>query len=497
MNKYYVTCDLEETIDQLNLWINMEELDLYEIRENLKNILDDTFESNITEIIYFQDILDYFQERKQDDEIIISLDNGIYVKNADLYFNSTRMYYNQKDIINNPSNYKITQRDGNPIENQIKKIKEIIDNNPNKNIVICDDGIFSWDTINEVIKIVKAAWWNVKTIRVVLNFSKNKHLNGSIIESLQSPDDCIDWIDERDFFHGVGMSGASVQTNKGIVGIAYNSSKEIAEKKASIPSKKSLKFCKQITSQNIRLWEQINNSRKKCVELWDLPRLAYLKNRYIDRQDIISILENENSLSLFQSNIEEISELYLKIFSNPIRNDWTYNEELKASINSKWEITRKLSIQKEKLLNELFIDSKPKKWAIFKTIKDEKSWKFIGLTLWWEENIITLNKEKFYLNKEELDILSTNIYNITWIKDNEKIFYQSHIWILDEFQDKWFWKKILTSFAEQAIENWNKYMLLRTRKSNKYYKMIKNIWEVVYNVNDNEIIIVVPLSNLI
>lgn len=297
---YFLTCDLESTTDKLDLWIDVSKLDLKSIRSNTINLLEDCIWAPVNMMTY-EDILEFFKinlDSKKD--FIISLDNEIYVKNADFYYDSTRTYSKEGDIINNPKNYKITKRDWWDTKEQYKELSEKYGGQSWKKVILCDDGIFSWDTLKNTIENLKEAWIYIDEIVVWLNFSNDDHFkvseNNSIpIKSINKVDSekCYDWIDERDFFYGTPMSWASVLNGRWVYGVPYISTPQIAQKKASIPVETSQKFCKAMLEENQELRDRIWDLRWSPIKLRDLTRLINLLWKYNYNDNIVDVIWKE------------------------------------------------------------------------------------------------------------------------------------------------------------------------------------------------------------
>ncbi len=302
MKKYYITNDLEQTIQMINPDIDINKLDLATIRKELTEALLKAFEwQDIQpEAIAYGDIKKYFQQNKKTDEFILSLENGIYIDDPDFNFSSTRMYQQDQNILDPWAKYEITQRDGTMLEWQIVNLVEKIKATNKQNIILCDDWLFSWDTLKTTIALLQNNWIVVDAIRVVVNFSGKTDIDGVPIQAMLSPekDNFVDWIDERDFFYGTPMSWASLQDKTGkVYWISYISKPWIATKKASIPKETSKEFCKTMIEINKKLWNMINDARKEITQLFELPRLCNLiKDQQTDtKKSIIDVLDDEKN----------------------------------------------------------------------------------------------------------------------------------------------------------------------------------------------------------
>jgi hypothetical protein len=179
---------------------------------------------------------------------------GIYSR-SDFNFSSTRVYDNIDSITS--WWYQILQRNWISIFDQLDSLKSIYDQNKWKRVVICDDGIFSWDTISDVIKSLSSIWLKVDEIRCAMNFSKSSLVQWIVIKSLFNLTDCIDWVDERDFVYGTPLWWATVYSDDWLFWVPYIYNSIIATKKASIPPSYSQDFCDNMRVANIKLRNEI------------------------------------------------------------------------------------------------------------------------------------------------------------------------------------------------------------------------------------------------
>lgn len=294
MKPYIITADLEQTW-LLILDTEVATMALQKIRENTIESVNRALWTDITKIYTYKEISEWFKNiSNKEKEFSISVDNGIYIKDADFYFDSTRMYNSEKSILENPNSYRIMTRSGWEVMRQYsdleKRYKE-------KKVIIYDDGMFSWDTLNETIRIIQSnPRITVSEIRVVLNFSGKDNLWGIPIKAMYSGE-CTDWIDERDFFYGVDMWGASINENWKISGVPYISNTKLAAKKASITTDTE-QFCLNILDINQDFWKikQVSENTIMCLE--QIPRLQYLKSKYNWEDCIEKVINKEKERCL-------------------------------------------------------------------------------------------------------------------------------------------------------------------------------------------------------
>jgi hypothetical protein len=292
--KYYITWDLEKTLIG---WLRKSDNQLIRVDKYIRNLLiktiNSSFDRNVTEFVSYDNCKDFFEWLREDEEFILALEDGIYIDNADFYFSSTRAYNSQNDVLENPKSYSIMQRNWTNIILQDVPLKDTISKSWKNEIVICDDWLFSWDTLQKVIQELLINWVKIKEIRVILNFSWINEIFWIPIISMYKPSSCIDWLDERDLFYWTKNWGASFFYNWWLNGLPYIFNPEIATKKASIPRNVSKKFCLDVLDLNSAIWEQVNSILRRDIKLVDLPRIWYLQERYSLNDDITAILLEE------------------------------------------------------------------------------------------------------------------------------------------------------------------------------------------------------------
>ncbi len=222
----------------------------------------------------------------------------------------------------------------------------------------------------------------------------------------------------------------------------------------------------------------------------------------------------------YDEKSKEKVDLYIRVFWEEPRNEWyeCKNEYCNrqyyalSEVNTK-ELTECLQCweQLEKVYNEDDLEKdwekrNAKEWYTERLaeknideIKDETS-KLVGFILWWNDDIDTLNKDKFWLTKEEVAELRGNILKMYPDFDLSDFYYFSEIWVEKEFRgtDDRIAHRLYESMEEQVIKNWKKCIILRTtQKSDLPFKRFKKIWyNVVFNYNDeNDRVIMIKKMN--
>lgn len=288
MKKFIVTWDLEST-----MWVS-DSNKLLPIRNIQWDAIVTAFKWNVQyEFIWYNKILGYFANKRKEDEFILSLDAWVYNKNADAYFGVTRVYSNPDALINKPNDYDLMGRNGDLWTWEVKRIVKRFLDSWKKELIITDDGIFSWSTIKSILDKVKEAWVKEPKIRVALNFSWSNFLEWTEIQSMEkAPRDLIvDRIDERDFYYWADLWWASFFNGVNINWLPYIYSKEVVEKKASIPRQASEIFRSTMLQLNIDLYTLLE--AKSSLLLKDIPRLNFLQDKYDKNMSIIDVLRHE------------------------------------------------------------------------------------------------------------------------------------------------------------------------------------------------------------
>ena len=279
-NPYFLTNDLEVTSG-----IPKDKLDwLEDIRKQTISILNNAFSNEVCISVIPHNIgVEFFEEQRINDSFTIAADGWIYVENPDIAFDSTRMYPDERGILENKKWYSILTRDGKKLESQ----KILIPYEKRQNIGLYDDWLFSGDTLRAILANLPNGVTKYR-VNVLLNFSGLESIWSSQVNSFYTGN-CVDWIDERDFFYGVEKSGASIFPGGIVSGVPYISSPKMVSEKGSIPKDKSKEFCLKMLQVNKQLWQLIDENR----QLWDVPRLAHLLKNYTINMSIIDVLSGE------------------------------------------------------------------------------------------------------------------------------------------------------------------------------------------------------------
>jgi len=276
MKQYIITQDLEFL---MNRWANANGF-LLPSKQFFQDIVGEllTYLQSIFQKIEYLELasISYFvrEFRKQMSGLTVVSVDQIY-NNADYHLQSNRIADTKTMEILGEA-----ERPGfPPLIDQIKMLPA------DKDFCLIDDGIFSGDSMINLIRLFENQGLKVKKIIVGLRINEGlenkleKTYPGIIINSPYEFTNVIDWVCERDFFIGVPLSGrtAGYKDDNGNLfstGIALPYCLPFGNptKAASIPEDMATDFSKFMIQQSIKLWQEIERASGKVVTSNYIPR---------------------------------------------------------------------------------------------------------------------------------------------------------------------------------------------------------------------------------
>lgn len=141
---------------------------------------------------------------------------------------------------------------------------------------------------------------------------------------------------------------------------------------------------------------------------------------------------------------------------------------------------------KDNELKENFkiLSTKEKYQEMVAKVLDDKIW-FIW---WWNTSLDELNKDKFWLDWDQIKALETNVLDIFPEFDINDFYYFAEIWVKKDYR----WNDVAWELYRRNLEElsrrWEKYILVRTtRKTDVPYKWFKDNWYIdVYLYEDEQ-----------
>ncbi len=194
------------------------------------------------------------------------------------------------------------------------------------------------------------------------------------------------------------------------------------------------------------------------------------------RQGVNDILDKD----IFLYYLDDLSQLYLEVFSNPSWNDWEYDTERKYSVSSKThQVVRTSQQQKEKIIQEI-----SGKNLIHDFLLIEKQ--ISGFIYGWETTLKQLNIDKLNLSNDDFIQLEF-ILSQQWLVPSDTMVYLSQLWLSEFQRGKWYGKKLIKNFILQAKEQMQSYLILRTSKKRALpyeYILTNHQWQVIHEYDD-------------
>lgn len=162
------------------------------------------------------------------------------------------------------------------VEEQIKRLSEILKLQGTREIVLVDDVIFTGTVLRTIKELFSKNGIQVIGIRGAISMEEsyqvfNRELPLGLKCGYLLEDGVIDQICERDFYFGIAQSGISVMGEDGIYKSPYFKPFGNPVERASIPKEEEIEFSKGCLRRNIALWEEIEKLSGKSFRIEDLP----------------------------------------------------------------------------------------------------------------------------------------------------------------------------------------------------------------------------------
>lgn len=251
----------------------------------------------LIDYITLNDSIKYLVEKSRDEGVAVSIDQ-VY-NNAQYHLELNRVA---------GVNFKIIGEAERPGFPPLKEqIKELPDQQP---LVLVDDGIFSGDTLINLIDLLVSSGRQVNQVIVGLDIQQGereilKKYPQLQIKSAFKFNGVIDWVCERDFCLGVPLSGRTVGYRNQYrtvpcypdLSLPYCLPFGDPQQGASIPPEKAKEFSMFVLKQSIKLWSEIERLSKRKITCADIPRLPFvLDENYRDFSFVEFLIQTEKDL---------------------------------------------------------------------------------------------------------------------------------------------------------------------------------------------------------
>ncbi len=162
------------------------------------------------------------------------------------------------------------------VEEQVKRISDILKMQGQREIVLVDDVIFTGTVLRTLKALFEQNGISVIGVRGSISMEEsyqsfNRELPLGLKCGYLLGSGVIDQICERDFYFGIAQSGISVMGETGIYKSPYFKPFGNPVERASIPKKEEKEFSKGCLRRSIALWEEIEKLSGKSFKVEDLP----------------------------------------------------------------------------------------------------------------------------------------------------------------------------------------------------------------------------------
>lgn len=162
------------------------------------------------------------------------------------------------------------------VEEQVKRISEILKMQGQREIVLVDDVIFTGTVLRTLKVLFEQNGISIIGVRSSISMEEsyqnfNRELPLGLKCGYRLEEGIIDQICERDFYFGIAQSGISVMGETGIYKSPYFRPFGNPVERASIPKEKEIEFSKGCLRRSIALWEEIEKLSGKSFKIEDLP----------------------------------------------------------------------------------------------------------------------------------------------------------------------------------------------------------------------------------
>ena len=187
-----------------------------------------------------------------------------------LFLDCTRLDGSKKLVSRNNANSFMA------VEEQVKRISDILKMQGQREIVLVDDVIFTGTVLRTLKALFEQNGISVIGVRGSISMEEsyqsfNRELPLGLKCGYLLGSGVIDQICERDFYFGIAQSGISVMGETGIYKSPQFKPFGNPVERASIPKKEEKEFSKGCLRRSIALWEEIEKLSGKSFKVEDLP----------------------------------------------------------------------------------------------------------------------------------------------------------------------------------------------------------------------------------
>ena len=292
MNTLVLLRDFDHWFQQLPLRLpGVSRLSLEPLRHQLIEALQQVADVKTHDLAELRLLTD---TRRTKDEFLVTLDGGIYFRDADYSFAMTRAVTRLQDAERGRM-IRVAREGYGQFWTQVSTLRRELEASGKSAIVLADDGIDTGRSLAEVVRQLNEQYLEVSSIRVLLNPTGMTHIANVPVDTI-SADRGVLWTHERDLFWGSPTGGVSLITRHNVNqlgGIPYTLNCTLLECRLGLKGKKLDDFRRELLRINIDFWGLLSRAADRPLRLRDCKRLMWAAalDGFSSQSQIIDVIE--------------------------------------------------------------------------------------------------------------------------------------------------------------------------------------------------------------
>jgi len=242
--------------------------------------------------------IDLYQLRQKtrdlipNDSFVVTLDGGIIFNRYDFGIEVTRACTRIGDAHLGPY-IRVPRPLAAHLSQQFINLKAAYERSSKSEVVICDDGLGTGDTIKRILSGLKDIKIDVALILTVTNPNDLDEIYGVPVRSLRSAEEPYNWLNERDLYWGLPRSGLSISSSRhfmGLGGIPYTVNNQMVTSRIGIAPDCAERFRQACINANVTFWKMLERFCGRPLTLKDCARLGFFTEIFGDSEEVINVL---------------------------------------------------------------------------------------------------------------------------------------------------------------------------------------------------------------
>lgn len=223
-----------------------------------------------------------------DDAFIITMDGGSYFSRFDFSFEITRAAFQLADVLEGRF-FRMPREGKQQFASQTLHVRAEIQERKRhgsvQEVVLCDDGMGTGRSVQEVMNSLSSLGIRVSRIVVLLNPKRLEYVDGVPVQTLiDIADEDFLWLSERDLYWGLPRSGVSLTELNAIdpaFGLPYTIDADMTVARIGLPRDAAEQLRLRSLEINERLWRLLEEHHARPLEFSDCRRIEFVPN-YIE-----------------------------------------------------------------------------------------------------------------------------------------------------------------------------------------------------------------------